>query len=1025
MKLSKVCIERPVFSIVLSLLIIVLGIVGYAYLELRYFPKISEKTASVKYSLVGASPSLMRDTVTIPVENALNGVDNLKTMVSTSSYGSSSVDLTFYPSTDMTLAMGQIRDAISGIPADQLPDDLNPPNITNGGVARTVLSLGFIDSSMTSAQLNDYVTRDIQPLFENIPGMGGVWINASGSYAMRIWLDPQKMAAFGVTTANVQDMLTSNNITFSGGTVRGQAQNYSIVSSTTLKDASQFENMIIRDDNGAILRLKDIATVKLGNASLNDRIMRINGKVALRMELRPIDTANPITVAKLSEAKIKEVQKILPKGMIMFTTYNQSTFLENSIDRSFHTLLEAIILVMLVVFLFLGSLRASLIPILTIPVCVIGAFGIMLLCGFSINVVTLLAIILAIGLVVDDAIVVLENIHRHIEMGKPPKEAALIGSAEIGFSVIAMTITLAAVYAPIGFLTGLTASIFKEFAFTLAGAVLISGFVALTLSPMMCAYILHKKEKESRIERILEVVFERLNGAYDRALRTFLKYKYYVVMSLLVLMAICYWLFMIVPQSFIPKEDIGYFVANSDSPPNSTVPYTDYYTTVLNDTVYKNDPNIQSNSTLVFDSRSVNFVTLEPWGKRKLSTEEIIKGFTPAAEKIPGIKVSFSVPDPVSFGADSDAGDVVLYIGSFKDTDYLLGYTNKVMRKLEMYKGIHNVKTSLKFNTMAYNISFNRNQAASLGVSLQDVADTFSILMSGKHITNVLSGNKTYQVIVQMNQKDLATFQSLDKIYVASNSGEMVPLSNLVTVKKEVRQSSLARYQRMNSAKITADISPGYVLGDVYKEINQVIGKHKGDVTVAYGGRIAAFMDSSGTMLGLFILALVFIYLVLAAQFESFVDPFIILLTVPLSIVGALLTMLITGGELNLFTNIGLITLVGLISKHGILITQFANDSFNEGLSLFDAVRKGAVTRLRPILMTTSAMVLGSVPLALATGPGNAANSMVGWVLVGGLLFGTIFSLFIVPVAYLILSPFDHKKRKMIAERKQEALSTL
>jgi multidrug efflux pump subunit AcrB len=448
------------------------------------------------------------------------------------------------------------------------------------------------------------------------------------------------------------------------------------------------------------------------------------------------------------------------------------------------------------------------------------------------------------------------------------------------------------------------------------------------------------------------------------------------------------------------------------------VPYTNYYTNILNKLIFNNSKDIADNSTLVFSGRSVNFITLKPWGERQNTSEQLLRKFTPIAETIPGIKVSFSVPDPVSYGSDADDGDVVLYVGSFKNTDYLLKYSDNILEQLKSYPGVHNVNSDLKYNTMAYNITFNRDMAASVGVNLQDIADTFSIMMSGKHITDVLSGNQTYQVIVQMDQKDLKSFKNLNKIYVASTTGEMIPLSNLVTIKKEVRQSSLSRYKRMNSAKITADISPGYALGDVYQHIQSIVSSEKGDISVAYGGRIAAFMESNGTMLGLFLLALIFIYLVLAAQFESFVDPFIILLTVPLSLVGALFTMLITGGELNLFTNIGLITLLGLISKHGILITQFANESLKSGASLYDAIKEGAVTRFRPIMMTTCAMVLGSIPLAFSTGPGSVSKSMLGFTLVGGLIFGTIFSLIIIPVVYVILSPLDHKKRKVIYPKK-------
>ncbi len=1016
MKLSKICIKRPVFAVVLSLMIIVLGIVGFSYLEIRYFPKIEQKVAQVSISYSGASPALMKNDVTVPIEDALYNIDGLVKMTSSSSYGSSSINLTFADDADMTNVMGQVRDNISSIMSQKLPADINPPSVSQGGVERPVINLGVIDKNLTSAQIRDYVQTNIVPIFQSLPGMGAVWVYGASDYAMRIWLNPQKMAALGITVANVQAALSSNNISFSGGSIRGKYRNFSISSDTDLKTAEQFRNLVVRDNRNAPVYLKDIAEVDLGNASLSDSPMLINGQNAISVQLRPTDNANPITVASLAKEELKKVEKQLPQGMEIKVVYDQSTFLQKSISDGYDTLIEAIILVMLVVFVFLGSVRASLIPILTIPVCVIGAFGVMLLCGFSINVVTLLAIILAIGLVVDDAIVVLENIHRHIEIGKKPFDAAIQGSAEIGFSVIAMTLTLAAVYAPIGFLSGFSATIFREFAFTLAGSVLISGFVALTLSPMMCAYILRAREKETRIELWLNHAFDQLNRAYEKLLSLVLKAKYWVVALLVILGALCFLLFKIVPQSFIPKEDIGYFEASITSPPSAALDYTNYYMDVLSNRVYAKTPYILNNAEYIFSGDGDNFVTMQPWGeKRQVSTQEIITHLLKEAQKIPGIKVSMSIPDPVSFGADADSSDVIIYLHNVGPIENLVRAADNLTRKLMQYPGLNNVNNGLKFDNVTYNVTFQRNLAASLGVDSQNIADTFSILMSGRHITDVKTNEKSYQVLVQMNLQDLSSFGSLSKIYVPSDSGLMIPLSNLIKVTPDVRQSSLFRYNRVNTAQISANISSGYSMSEVYKEMNRLANQTQlQGAEIDFGGRMAAFLSSSGTMFGLFALALIFIYLVLAAQFESFVDPFIILLTVPLSTVGALITMLLTGGDLNLFTNIGLITLVGLISKHGILITQFANENFKEGVSLVEAVKAGAITRLRPILMTTSAMVLGSIPLAFAMGPGNVSNNMIGWVIVGGLGFGTIFSLLIVPVAYVILSPLDHKKKKIL-----------
>ncbi|TNF66392.1 MAG: efflux RND transporter permease subunit [Gammaproteobacteria bacterium] len=1015
MKLSEICIERPVFAAVLSLLIIVLGLVGFSYLETRYFPKIEENTASVSISYSGASPSLMQTSITIPVENAIYSVDGLKSMTSTSAYGSTTINLTFYPNTNMTKAVGDVRDAIASITAQQLPPDADTPTISTDGVERPVLNIGFIDNQLTPAQINDYVSQYIVPQFLEIPGMGAAWTYGASSYAMRIWLNPEKMAALGITVSDVQNVLNSNNISFSGGSIQGKSRNFSIVSDTDLKTPEQFKRMIIKTTNNQIVRLGDIADVQLGSRSLIDSPMRINGKNAIDLELRPTDQANPINVADLSKNVMKKVQSKLPKDMTMFITYDQSTFLLHSIDDSYKTLIEAILLVMLVVFVFLGSIRASFIPIVTIPICVIGAFGIMLLFGFSINVITLLAIILAIGLVVDDAIVMLENIHRHIEMGKPPKIAAIEGSKEIGFSIIAMTLTLAAVYAPIGFSSGFTAAVFREFAFTLAGAVVISGFVALTASPMMCSLILRSKQKESKIERLLERIFERVNQSYQRLLSQALKIRYWIVGILVGLAFIGYALYNITPQSFIPKEDIGYFTASITSPPGATVPYTNYYMEQLEKHVYQKNKDILSNAAFIFSGSADNFVTMKPWGIRDQSTFDVIKELTPLVDSIPGIKTNFSIPDPVSFGSDTDSSDIIVYIMSLGNYNSLLKSSDKITHAFKQLPALINVDNSLKFNNYVYQISFKRNQAAMVGVNPQDIADTFSLLMSGKHITNVLTPTTTYPVIVQMNLKDLRTFGSLNKIYVPSKTNQMIPLANLVNFDTSIRQSSLLRYNRMNAAKISANLAPGYSLSEAQSEIAKVLAQDlKPNERSTYGGRLQAYLDSAGTMVGLFALAIVFIYLVLAAQFESFVDPFIILLTVPLSIVGALITILLIGGSLNLYTNIGLITLVGLISKHGILITQFSNECLNKGLSLKEAVIKGAVIRLRPILMTTFAMVLGSIPLALASGPGSISNSQIGAIIVGGLLFGTLFSLFIVPVAYLLLSPLDHKKRRLM-----------
>lgn len=1012
LRLAEVCIERPVFATVLSLVIIVFGYIGFSQMETRYFPEVAEPYAQVTVHYDGASPDVMQNQVTQYLENAIINVNGIAEMRSTSTYNYSYIYLTFEPDVDINKAVGDVRSAVASV-TDQLPTDADPATITSGGVERPVLNIGFMDPDMTPTQIQDYVSQVVSPQLSMLPGMGAVWLYGASAYALRIWMEPQKMAALGITATDIKNALQANNIDFSSGSIQGRDRNQPIVANTQLHDVSEFADLIVRDQNGEIVRLKDVTRVELGSSSLQNSPMRINKTPAIDMELRPLNTANPITVATEAKTALEQIKAKLPSGMSMLVTYDQSEFLKSAIHESFATLIEAILLVVAVIFVFLGSVRASLIPVATIPVCVIGVFGVMLLFGFSINVMTLLAIILAIGLVVDDAIVVLENIHRHIERGMQPVQAAFRGTNEIGFSVIAMTLTLAAVYAPTGFTSGFTATVFREFAFTLAGAVLISGFVALTLTPMMCAQVLRSREGLTRLEVRVQYIFDKLNARYGSILTYLLANKRWVVGSLAGVGLIGYLLYFYLPQEFIPKEDIGYFQVNINTPPGSSINYTNAYMEALED-IYAQSPDILSYASFIFAGSATNFVTMKPWGKRHHTTQEVVNSLMPAINMLP-VLIDVSMPDPIDYGLGTDGKAIQIHVMTLGDYYTLSDTLQKLITIFNQYPGMRNVTTNLHFDTQVYNLSFKRDAAASLGVNLQDIADTVSTMLGGKHTTDVQEGNQTYQVLVQMDLKDLSSFQGFNNIYVRNNNGEMIPLANLVDLTPAVRQSNLYRYQRMDSADISAELSPHYDLSTVSHYIDGVMAKQlPANDRYSYGGMIQAYLASSGTMFYLFFFSLIFIYLVLAAQFESFVDPFIILLSVPLCIVGALFTLKITGGSLNLYTDIGLITLVGLVSKHGILITQFANIHLQAGDDLLTSVREAAITRLRPILMTTFAMVLGAAPLAFDSGPGSVSHNQIGWVIVGGMVFGTFFSLIVVPIAYYLLAPFDHKKKRLI-----------
>ena len=1016
MKLSKICIERPVFATVLSLVLLVFGYIGLTHLQTRYFPRVPEPYATVTVTYQGASPQVMEQEVTRYLENALTNVDDISSIQSTSSFNTSTITVYFVPGANLVKIMGDVRDAISS-ERSQLPADIDPPSIITGGVSRPVLNVGFMDPKLKPAQIRDYVTKSVVPQLIELPGMGAVWTYGAADYAMRIWLDPQRMAALGVTVTDVENALQSNNIDFSAGAIRTRDRTFTLAADTQLHTPQQFANLIVYQNQGQIVRLGDVATVALGSASLVSSPMRINGKSGIDLEIRPLQSANPITVAKEAKKVLARIQHHLPAGMTMLVTYDQSQYLLGAIHESVMTLIEAVILVMLVVYLFLGDIRAAFVPIVTIPVCVIAVFGVMLLFGFSINIMTLLAIILAIGLVVDDAIVMLENIHRHIEKGLTPFNAALKGSKEIGFSVVAMTLTLAAVYAPSGFASGFTATVFREFAFTLAGAVLISGFVALTLSPMMCSRVLLQHKKSNRFSLKVENIFQKANTRYSDFLRQAVKRRWHVIIGLVVIGVVGYLIYLTVPQSFIPKEDIGYFTLDIHTPPGSTIQYTDRFMKDL-EKVYAKTPEIKSYASFLFATTGTNFVTLVPWHDRDLSTEQLLQKLQPVFNELPVI-VDPSIPDPIQYGPQTTGKPIQIYVMTQGTYPQLLQTIQKLENQFKQYPGMTDIDTTLKYNSEEYKVNFQRNQAALLGVNLQDVADTMSVLLAGKHITDVeVPSGQTYPVEAQMDVKDLSSFKSLNNIYVRSSSDHMVPLSNLVTLTRAVRQSSLDHYNRQRSATINANLAPGYSLNQIVKYVNgMMVNTLQPGESFAYGGRIQAFLDSNGMMFGLFGLSILFIYLVLAAQFESFVDPLIIMLTVPLCIVGALATLKITGGSINLYTMIGMITLVGLITKHGILITQFANVILQEGGTLLEAVTKAAVIRLRPILMTTFAMVLGALPLAFATGPGSVSHRQIGWVIVGGMILGTVFSLIVVPIAYYLLARFDHKKKRLLASR--------
>jgi multidrug efflux pump len=1007
MKITELCITRPVFACVMNLILVVIGIVSYQHLELRYFPKMEQRIVRISTSYSGASADLVESAVTDKIEGALNGIEGVQNISSTSSDGRSSINLIFRQDSKFEDAVNQVRDKVTGV-RDQLPPypEVTSSSVTVGSTARATINLGFVANNKTTEQIRDYVDHNITPILREINGVGSLPVYGGSDYALRVWLDSEKMAALGVTVTDIIDTLEDNNIDFPAGTIHGVQRNFTIVSDTRLTSPKQFKNLIIRSTDNNVIRLGNIAKVKVGNASLQESPMLINGKAGIDVQVRSRTDVNPIDVATAVKKSLVSIRKNLPEGMKVVISYDQSEYLKAAINETIESLFEAVGLVVIVVLIFLGSLRASSIPIITIPLCIIDSFGIMAALGYTINIMTLLALVLAIGLVVDDAIVMLENIHRYIEKGLTPVKAAIAGSQEIMLPVIAMTITLAAVYAPIGFSQGLSSVIFKEFALTLSGTVIISGFVALTLSPMMCSKILTNTAKENKLQKKVEHVFDNISNAYQRFLHKVLKKTSIIIIGFILLIIAGVFVFKSLPQEFLPQEDIGYFNGNVTPPTGSSIQYVDGQMRKV-DKLYAKDPSIEFYSTFILAGGPTSYVTLMPWDKRKLSTDQIIEELDKKANHIPGLEINFSIPDAINITSDNDGNDFTLQLMSTGTYESLEKLADKVVRELEKYPGLMHVRTNLTFNKLRYKLSVNREQAASLGVNLQDIATTMKTMIGGSHRTDLHLGGQAYRVIVQMQREDLTNFSGIQKLFVRSADEHNIPLSSLVSLKPYIGQSSLTHFMHLRSAHVTAQLNPDYSIGQAIHYTDGFLPSLlKSNQRFAYSGQSADFLNASSDMVSMFILAMIFIYLVLAAQFESFIDPFIILLTVPLSIVGALVFLKLCGGSLNIYTEIGLITLIGLVSKHGILITQFANNLREEGVELVDALVQAATTRLRPIIMTTLAMALGSIPLALATGPGGNSHKQIGIVIVAGLLLGTVFSLVVVPIAYYYLGRF-------------------
>ncbi len=1029
MQLAETSIRRPVFATVLSLLIVLIGAVSFNRLTVREYPKIDEPVVTVSVRYAGASAEVIESQVTKPLEDSIAGIDGVDVITSISRAEQGQITVRFRLEKDADSAAAEVRDRTSRV-RNRLPQAIDEPVISKVEAdAFPVIFLTFSSDTLSELEINDLINRVVKSRLQTVTGVADVRIFGERKYAMRVWLDTDKLASYRLTTQDVEDAIRRSNLELPAGRIESQQREFSVTSQTDLLRPGQFGDIVVKNVNGFSVKVRDVARVQ--EAAAEERTaVRLNGRPAVAVGVIRQATANPLDLSKGVREAIPKLSADLPPGVQIDVANDNSIFIDRSVKNVYKTIVEAVILVALVIFVFLRTLRASLIPIITIPVSLVGTFALMALAGFSINTLTLLALVLAIGLVVDDAIVMLENIFRHIEEGMDPFSASIKGAREIGFAVVTMTATLVAVYAPLAFTPGRTGRLFVEFALALAGAVVVSGVVALTLTPMMCSQLLKHNPKPNWFDRTMERLLTSMSDRYGMALRwivtaraplrgnqqeksglgqrikgAVLQARWLVVGVMLVSGIAIVLVFPTMKQELSPLEDRGVILANITAPDGATLDYTNRYSQAVEKIgqPFKEFDRILANvGNPTVAQASIIYRTVD-WEDRKRSTIDMARELQPKFGGLPGVTV-FTVTPP-SLGQGFRERPVNFVIQTSDSYQNLSAVARQMVEEIAKNPGIVSPDVDLRLNKPELRIEVVRDKAADLGVSVEVVAKAIETVLGGRNVTRYKRDAEQYDVIVQTEARGRTTPEDIERIYVRGRNDTMIPLSALVKVRESVSPRELNHFGQRRSVSITASLAPDYSLGEALKFMDATAAKVlKTGYTTDLNGTSREFQNSQGALVVVFVLALVFIFLVLAAQFESFIDPLVIMLSVPLSMIGALLALKWSGGSLNVYSQIGLITLVGLITKHGILIVEFTNQLRAQGMDMVDALVKASSQRLRPILMTTGAMVLGAVPLALAKGAGAESRIQIGWVIVGGMSLGTLLTIFVVPTMYTLFA---------------------
>ena len=1002
MKFTDLFIKRPVLAICVNLVILIAGLQAIRSLSVRQYPRSDIAEVQVSTVYVGANADLVRGFITTPLERVIASADGIDYMESTSSQGISTIDVHLKLNYDTNAALTQIQAKVAQVRND-LPPEAQAPviDLQTSDNQFAAMYIGFSSKDLDQNQITDYLTRVVQPKLTAISGVQRADILGGRTFAMRIWLKPDQMAARGVSPSDVRDALSKNNYLSALGSTKGSAVSVNLVANTNLRTADDFRQMVIKQQNGVVVRLGEIADVVLG-AENYDSDVRFNGESATFMGIWVLPTSNSLDVIKQVREALPAIGAQLPQGMKLGIPYDSTEYIQDAINEVLHTLTETLLIVVVVIFLFLGSFRSVLIPVIAIPISLIGAVFLMLLAGFTINLLTLLAIVLSVGLVVDDAIVMVENVERHLHMGKAPFRAAIDAARELVGPIIAMTITLAAVYTPVAIQGGLTGALFREFAFTLAGAVIVSGFVALTLSPMMGSKLLRQGDTERGFAGIVNRQFEHVRNLYARLLSGTLRYRP-VVLTLWVIVALLMIPFYMFSQrELAPAEDQGIVFSIIQSPANSTLDQTNLFTKQVYD-VFHSIPESASIFQITQPTGGFGGMVTKPWSERKKTAQQLLVQVSGPLSEIPGIRVIPLTPSPLPGGGTFPVDFV---IQSSAEPQQVSELATQLVQKAMASGMFIFADTDVKFDQPQTEVVFDRDKIRSQGVDMSQAGQDLSTLLGGNYVNRFSIQGQSYKVIPQVKREERLTPDQLGHMYVKGSNNQLVPLSTFATLKTTTQPRSLNKFQQLNAVRIQGVIPPPVPLDKALTfletQAKQMLPQ---GFTFDYAGESRQLRVEGSKFLGTFLLSGVLIYLVLAAQFESFRDPFIILAgSVPLAISGALTFSFLGFTTLNIYSQVGLITLVGLVSKNGILIVEFANHLQERGHSKLEAVTEAAATRLRPILMTTAATVFGHLPLVFATGPGAGARNSIGIMLVSGMIIGTAFTLFVVPSIYMLVA---------------------